>query len=114
MILAFFNTGCKASEEDLRYLQRVYDLYKDNGLDVICVFTERSGNRDRAKKFIQNLDLKLPIVLDEHGTISKRYNVTGLPCQYVIDKEGFVRFRFLGCSDGVKVKLEEHLRSLLS
>ena len=115
LILAFFNTGCKACEEDLRYLQSVYDIYKDNGLDVICVFTGHSANnRDRAKKFVQNLDLKLPVVLDEHGTISKRYNVTGLPCQCVIDKEGFVKFRYLGCSEGVKAKLEEHLRALLS
>ena len=114
LILAFFNTGCKACEEDLRYLQRVYDLYKDNGLDVICIFTEHSNNPDVAKKFIRKLDLNLPVLLDTHGTISKRYNVTGLPCQYVIDRQGFLRFRNLGCSDAVKAKLEENLRELLS
>jgi len=114
LILAFFNTGCKPCEEDLRYLQRVYDQYREHGLDVVCIFAEHSNNPDVAKKFIQKLDLKLPVLLDKQGTISKRYNVTGLPCQYVVDREGFVRFRFLGCSDGVKVKLEEHLRALLS
>jgi hypothetical protein len=47
--------------------------------------------------------------MDKHGTIGKCYNITGLPCQYVIDREDFVRLRFLGSSDGVKVKIEEHL-----
>ena len=114
LILAFFNTGCKPCEEDLQYLQRVYDQYRKDGLDVVCIFTEHSNNPDVAKKFIQKLDLKLPVLLDKHGTISKRYNVTGLPCQYVIDREGFVRFRYLGCNEEVKAKLEEHLRALLS
>ena len=114
LILAFFNTGCKVSEEDLRYLRRVYDLHKDNGLDVIWIFTGHAAkNRDRAKRFIENLDLKLPVVLDENGEISKRYGVTGIPCQYIVDREGFVRFKYLGCSDGVKGKIEEHLRTLL-
>jgi hypothetical protein len=55
LILASFNPGCKVSEEDLRYLQRVYDLYKDNGLDGICIFTGQSAtNRDRAKRFMRN------------------------------------------------------------
>jgi peroxiredoxin len=110
LILAFFNTGCKPCEEDLRYLQGVYDQYKEDGLDVVCILSERSGNTDRARKFIERLDIRLPVLLDEHGTISKRYSVTGLPCQYVIDREGFLRFRYLGCTEGVKAKLEKDLR----
>jgi len=75
---------------------------------------EYSNNPDVAKKFVQKVDLKLPVLLDKHVTISKRFNVTGLPCQYVIDRQGFLRFRYLGCSEAVKAKLEENLRELLS
>ena len=114
LILAFFNTGCKPCEGDLRYLQGVYDQYREDGLDVVCKLSERSGSTDRARKFIERLDVSLPVLLDDHGTISKRYNVTGLPCQYVIDREGFLRFRYLGCREGVKAKLEENLREPLS
>ncbi len=114
LILAFFNTGCKPCKEDLRYLQRIYDQYTKDGLDVVCILSEHSNNPDVAEKFVQKLDLKLPVLLDKHGTISRRYNVIGFPCQFVIDKEGFVRFRYLGCSEVVKAKLEENLRGLLS
>jgi peroxiredoxin len=114
LILAFFNTGCKPCEGDLRYLQRLYEQYRKDGLDVVCIFTEHPNKPDVVKKFTEKLDLKLPVLLDKHGTISKRYRVNGLPCQYVVDKEGFLRFRYLGCSEGVKAKLEENLRELLS
>ena len=81
LILAFFNTDCKPCGEALRYLQRLYDQYGRDGLDVVCVFTGHSAKtRDRAKRFIQNLDLKLTVVLDENGKIAKGYNVTGIPC----------------------------------
>jgi peroxiredoxin len=114
LIVAFVNTACKPCEEDLVYLQSIYDRYRSDGLDVVCVVTGQSGNTDRAKRFIRNLDLNLPVVSDKGGAISKRYHVTGFPCQYVIDQEGFVRFIGLGCSEGVKAKLEENLRELLS
>ena len=114
MIVAFFNTGCAACREDLRYLQEIQHEYGNDGLDVICVFAGRAGNADKAKKYMRDLGLTLPVVTDENGTIRKRYNVTGLPCQYVIDREGFVTFRSLGCSDAVKAKIEGHLRELLS
>ena len=114
LIVAFVNPGCKPCEEDLLYLQSIYDRYGSDGLDVVCVLSGQSGNTDRAKRFIRNLDLNLPVVFDKGGAISKRYHVTGFPCQYVIDREGFVRFMGLGCSEGVKAKLEENLRELLS
>jgi len=113
LIVAFVNTGCKPCEEDLLYLQSIYDRYGSDHLDIVCVVTGKSGT-DRAKRLIRNLDLNLPVVLDKGGAISERYHVTGFPCQCMIDKEGFVRFRYLGYSEGVKAKLEENLRGLLS
>ena len=56
----------------------------------------------------------LPVLLDKKRVISKRYKVTGLPCNYAIDREGFLRFRCLGCSEDVKRKFEENLRELLA
>jgi peroxiredoxin len=114
LILTFFATWCEPCGEDLKYLQKLHDQYRDQGLRVLCVFTGRLSKVKAAKKYMENLDVNLPVLLDKRRAISKRYKVTGLPCNYAIDREGFLKFRCLGCSEDVKRKIEENLRGLLS
>lgn len=113
LVLAFFATWCELGEEDVKFLQRLQDQYSNEGLRVICVFTGRLSKIKAAKKFMEGMEIKLPVLLDEKRAISKRYQVTGLPCIYAIDREGFVRVRYVGFSEGAKVKLEKNLKDLL-
>jgi peroxiredoxin len=113
LILTFFATWCEPCGDDLKYLQKIHDQYKDQGLRVFCVFTGRISKVKAAKKYLEKLDVNLPVLLDKKRVISKRYKVTGLPCNYAIDKEGILKFKCLGCSDDVKRKFEDNLRDLL-
>jgi hypothetical protein len=63
---------------------------------------------------MEKLALKLPVLLDEYGIIGKRYGVTGLPCNFVIDKEGFLKAKYLGYSEAVKQDFEGRLKDVLS
>jgi len=113
LILTFFATWCEPCGDDLKYLQRIHDQYKDQGLRVLCVFTGRISKVKAAKKYMERLDVNFPVLLDKRRAVSKRYKVTGLPCNYAIDREGFLKFKCLGCSEEVKRKFEDVLRDLL-
>ena len=113
LILTFFATWCEPCGDDLKYLQKINDQYKDQGLRVLCVFTGRISKVKAAKKYMEKLEVKLPVLLDKRRVISKRYKVTGLPCNYAIDREGLLKFKCLGCSEDVKRKFEDNLRDLL-
>ncbi len=113
LILTFFATWCEPCGEDLQYLQRLNDQYGDRGLRVFCVFTGRLSKIKAAKKYMEELNVNLPILLDKKKVVSKPYKVPGLPCHYVIDREGLMRFKCIGCGEEVKRKFEENLRSLL-
>ena len=80
---------------------------------MLCVLTQDSSKEDAVGKFIQELGVKLPILLDEYGIIGKRYAVTGLPCNFVVDKEGILRAKYFGYSQDVKRHFEGQLRNLL-
>ncbi len=114
MILTFFATWCEPCGDDLKFLQRLHDQYKDQGLGVFCVFTGRLSKVKAAKKYMEELSINLPILLDKKRVVSKRYKVTGLPCTYAVDKEGLLRYRCLGCSEDVKRKFEGNLKDFLS
>ena len=114
LILTFFATWCEPCGDDLKFLQRLHDQYKDQGLGVFCVFTGRLSKVKAAKKYMEELSINLPILLDKKRVVSKRYKVTGLPCTYAVDKKGLLRYRCLGCSEDVKRKFEGNLKDFLS
>ncbi len=114
LILTFFATWCELCDEDLKFFQRLHDQYGNQGLQVFCVFTGRLSQIRAAKKYMEGLEIKLPVLMDKKRFVTKLYRVPGYPCTYVIDKEGFLRFRCLGCSEDVKREFERNLKSLLT
>ncbi len=114
LILVFFATWCELCEEELKFFQRLQDQYADQGLRVFCVFTGNLSKVKAAKKYLEGLNIDLPILMDYKRAITKRYKVAGFPCTYAIDREGSLRIRCLGCSEDVKTKLERNLKDLLN
>ena len=114
LVLSFFATWCQPCREDLRYLQKIQDQHGDKGLQVVAVLTQDSSKEDAVGKFMKGLGVKLPVLSDEHGIIGKRYGVTGLPCNFVIDGEGILKAKYLGYSEAVRRDFEGRLKGLLS
>jgi peroxiredoxin len=114
LILAFFATWCEHCGEDLRFVQRLQNQYADQGLRVFCVFTGSPSRIEAAKKYLEGLKIELPVLLDAKRILSKHYQVAGFPCTYAIDREGFLRIRYLGCSEEVKTRFEKNLKDLLA
>ena len=114
LILAFFTTWCEHCAEDLKFVQRLQDQYADQGLRVFCVFTGSPSRIKAAKKYLEGLKIELPVLMDHKRVITKSYKVAGFPSTYAIDREGFLRIRYLGCSEDVRTKFERNLKNLLT
>ncbi len=114
LILTFFATWCEGCDEDLKFFQGLQDQYADQGLRVLCVFTGRLSQIKAARTYLEGLEIKLPVLMDKKKAVTKRYRVAGYPSIYAIDREGFLRFRYLGCSEDVKREFERNLKNLLS
>jgi len=114
LILTFFATWCELCDEDLKFFQRLQDQYAGQGLRVFCVFTGSPSRVKAAKKYLEGLKIELPVLMDNKRVITKLYKVAGFPCSYAIDKEGFLRIRYLGCSEDVKISFERNLKNLLT
>jgi peroxiredoxin len=114
LILAFFATWCRPCDKDLKFFQELKDQYEDQGLRVLYVFTGRLSQIKDARTHLEGLKIKLPVLIHEKKGVTKPYRVAGYPCTYAIDREGFLRFRYLGCSEDVKRELKRNLENLLS
>jgi len=54
------------------------------------------------------------VLMDEYGIIGKRYAVTALPCNFVVDKNGILKAKYFGYGEDVKKRFENQLMGLLS
>ena len=114
LVLSFFAMWCQPCKEDLRYLQKVQDQHRDKGLLVVAVLTQDTSKEDRVRNFMGELGVTLFVLLDEYGIIGKRYAVTALPCNFVVDKDGILKAKYFGYGEDVKKRFENQLMGLLS
>ena len=114
LVLSFFATWCQPCKEDLKYLQKVQDKNADKGLQVVAVLTQDTSKEDRVRGFMRELGVTLSVLIDEYGIIGKRYAVTALPCNFVVDKGGVLKAKYFGYGEDVKKRFENQLMGLLS
>ena len=94
VILRFWADWCPHCAVEMPVIEKVYKELKDRGLIVIAVNVKQKEPKVRA--FIGKYDLSYPIALDQEGKISDKYEVKGLPVNYVINRQGILKELIVG------------------
>jgi peroxiredoxin len=88
----------------MRHLQKHYEKYKDKGM-VILGFN-CADDKQLALNFIRDNSATFPNVLDSSDAAIKTgftdYKMSGVPLNYVIDKEGIIVDAWYGYEEGHK------------
>ena len=90
VLLDFWGVWCGFCIVEMPNLKRVYDAYKDQGFDIIGVSLddEESALRD----YIKENDIQWRQVFSgkawRDDPLAQQYNITGVPSQWLIDKDG--------------------------
>jgi peroxiredoxin len=86
VFLNFWGTWCKPCEKEMPYINRQYEVYKNQGVEVIAV---NVGEPELSvKKFAERFDLKFPIVIDQQDQVMNAYDIDPLPTTFLINKDG--------------------------
>jgi peroxiredoxin len=72
-------------------LERVYQDYKDDGLEILAVNSTNQDNAADAIGFVQDLGLTFTILFDNDGSVSKQYRLQALPTSIFINREGVIQ-----------------------
>ena len=101
VFLYFWATWCGPCREKMPIIQEFYEEHKDQGVVVLAVSStevEMRGRKDadaaqdQVKRFIEENGFTFPVFLDRYSEGWKIYQQRGIPVNYVIDREGIVRF----------------------
>ncbi len=105
VFLNFWASWCPPCRSEMPDLQALSQEYADRGLTVLGVNMEE--DTAPVVRYANTLGLTFPVVLDRNGSVSTRYNVTGLPTSYVLDQDGVIRAMNIGplTPKGLRAKL---------
>lgn len=97
VVLAFGASWLPLSKAQLQGVRKLADEYSDRGVVVYWVSTESADAKsknyasdDQLRNFAQKYGLKVTVLRDPDGAVSKRFGVDQLPSIVILDKEGNV------------------------
>ncbi len=109
VIVNFWATWCAPCEAELPEFVQTYEQYKDQGLEIVGVNAQETG--EEANTFVEKYGLSYPIALDSRGEVMDLYAVRGLPTTLFIGPEGRVAVRWAGIL--TKPLIEEYLAQII-
>lgn len=109
VLVMFWATWCSPCRKEMPLVQAVFDKYHAQGFAVIAVDVGDDSND--AAAFLHQYRLAFPVLLDPNGHTAERFQVIGLPTNYLIDADGVVRAEILG-GDLTTERLEKSLAAL--
>jgi peroxiredoxin len=84
--------------------QKYYENYPGS-FEILAVSSGEA--QDTVEKFVEDMRLTFPVVLDPEAKVYAQYRFQGYPSSYIIDKDGILRFQQIGLMD--EATLENYL-----
>ena len=95
VVLAFGASWLPLSRAQLQGVRKLADEYSDRGLVVYWVSTESADAKsknyasdEQLRAFAQKYGLKVTVLRDPDGAVSKKFGIDQLPSIVILDKEG--------------------------
>ncbi len=97
VILNFWASWCSNCMLELPTLIDLKKKFNDRQLKIITINTDNQNAEDLIKKVSKQLDLFLPVISDVEGSLSRDFNVSGIPVSFI-----FKRGELVEVSKGLK------------
>lgn len=112
VIINFWASWCAPCRLEMPALQQAYEAYQGKGVVILAVNLTAQDAIAEAEKFVQELGLTFPILLDEVGEVSEAYQVLGLPTTIFVNREGDIARTHLGPM--TETQIEQFVTELLN
>ena len=96
VILNFWATWCPPCREEMPDMQKIHNDYEGEVVVAAVNLTSSEKNIDSVKRFVDELGLSFPVLLDEDGKINKQFEVLSYPTSYIVNEDGVITTKFAG------------------
>lgn len=98
--LVFWATWCVPCVEEVPHLRKVYDEYKDQGLEIFGIVVPMNQTKEGVREFVKRFRMSYPILWDEGMALMDRYRIDAIPRNILIGRDGVIRYTGTGLPQG--------------
>jgi peroxiredoxin len=114
VFIHFWATWCKPCLEELPYLDKMGQTYKDKGLAMVAISVDDPKTVNKVKSLVKSRRFKFLVLLDTAQEVSNLYHVQDvMPTDILLDAKGMIRHTHTGYKPGDEVTLEKEIVRLL-
>ncbi len=95
VLLDFWATWCPPCREEIPGFVRLYQKYKDRGVEVVGVALDQSGP-EAIQDFVKEFQVSYPILVGDSGVAQAYGGVRAIPTTFLIGREGRILQKYLG------------------
>jgi thiol-disulfide isomerase/thioredoxin len=111
VMLNFWASWCGPCRQEMPLLENIYKKYNKMGFTLIGVNVEPDPKA--AEGFLQQTPVSFPVIYDKDSTVSKAYDVAGMPSTVIIDRKGNIRVLHRGYKPGDENEYLDSIRNLV-
>jgi thiol-disulfide isomerase/thioredoxin len=115
VLLEFWTYSCFNCQNAQPHINALYEEYRNEGLLVVGVHTPEFGfekDFSNVQEAVRQENIHYPVILDNHHAIWEAYDQRFWPAWYLIDVDGFIRYRHFG--EGAYDDTEQKIQELLA
>jgi cytochrome c biogenesis protein CcmG, thiol:disulfide interchange protein DsbE len=92
-------TWCEPCRVEMPSIEKLHKEFGAQGLNVIAVSVDDPGTDSTVREFVKQYGLTFRILRDPARAITTKYQITGFPETFLIDREGTIRKKVWGATD---------------
>ena len=108
--VVFWATWCVPCIEEVPRLRELYAKYHGQGLEILGVVVNLSQTQEGVRAFARRFQINYPILWDEDGSMMDHYLVDAIPRNFLIDRDGIIRYTGSALPGGYEPLLQKLLR----
>ena len=96
VLVNFWASWCPPCRSEMPAMQQVYSDFGADGFVILAVNSTHQDRLADVEGFGAERNLTFPILLDQDGQVSARYQVRSLPTSFFIDPDGIIQEVVIG------------------
>lgn len=111
ILVNFWASWCKPCQKEIPELIKIHNKYKNQGLELIGINIDQE--KQNAVSLIEKFNINYTVAFDPNMTAINKYKAVGMPCSFIIDRNGIIREIVYGFSESKKQLIESKITRLL-
>ena len=112
VLVNFWTSWCRPCVTEIPSLRRLDAMLADTDFRIVTVNV--GEDRERVKRFLQQVSVELPVLMDYDAAMSKRWMIYVYPSSFLVDRQGNISYAYLGALEWDSTENLKIIRSLLS